>query len=66
MQNIEYNNMQQQQELKALTEALAEISRTVRFLERRADAADLLVNGYMRHASEAETAEERYCLKPGP
>ena len=65
LQTVDYSNMQQTHELKALAKALGEIARAVRFLERRAEAADLPVNGYLRHASGAETAEERYYLKPG-
>ena len=62
---IEYNAMQQGLELNNIVGDLAEQNRTARFLERRAEQADLLVSDYLRHMEEAETAEERDCLKPG-
>ena len=57
--------MQAKHELKAIVKQLTDLGRTVRFLERRAEAADLPVADYLRHMSKCETVEEKYCLKPG-
>ena len=60
-----YVSMQMQMELKNPTRKLDELNRTTRFLEMRAEQADLPVADYMRHFREAETSEERACRRPG-
>ena len=52
-------------ELKNPTRKFEELNRTTHFLEMRAEQADLPVADYMRHFREAETSEERACLRPG-
>ena len=47
---------------KAMAASLTAIHRTVQFIERRSETADLLASDLARHLSRAETQAEKRCL----
>lgn len=61
-QRTEYTVMQCKFALKNCVASLTALQRTVQFIERRTEAADLPVGDLARHLSRAETAAEKRCL----